>query len=257
MFIAPDIDPIAISIGPLDVRWYGLMYFIGFLGGGLLGVYRARMPGSGWKGEEVWDLLFYIAIGTVVGGRLGYGLFYNTSYYLSQPWELLYVWSGGMSFHGGAIGVVVAAWLFARRTRRSLLMVTDFASPLVPLGLGVGRIGNFINQELWGRVTDLPWGVVFRDAGDLPRHPSQLYEAFLEGLVLFVLVWWFAGRNKVAGRTTGILMFGYAVARILVEFLREPDAHIGTVGFGWMTMGQVLSLPLLLIGALLLFRSKS
>ena len=255
MFIAPDIDPIALSIGPLAIRWYGLMYLVGFVGGALLGVSRAKQPNSGWTPDEVWDMLFYIAIGVILGGRLGYVLFYNFDYFLSSPMAIFEVWSGGMSFHGGAIGVVVAAWFFARKTGRSLLSVGDFAVPLMPLGLMVGRIGNFINQELWGRVTDVPWGVIFQHAGDLPRHPSQLYEAFFEGLVLFIVVWIYSRKKRVTGRVTGVVFAGYGVARFCVEFVREPDAHLGTVALEWMTMGQLLSLPMIILGLYLLMRS--
>lgn len=254
MFIAPDIDPIALSIGPLAIRWYGLMYLVGFVGGALLGVSRAKQPNSGWTPDEVWDMLFYIAIGVILGGRLGYVLFYNFDYFLTNPIAIFAVWSGGMSFHGGAIGVVVAAWFFAWKTGRTLLDVGDFAVPLMPLGLMVGRIGNFINQELWGRVTDVPWGVVFRHAGDLPRHPSQLYEAFFEGLVLFIVVWIYSRNKRIAGRVTGLVFAGYGIARFCIEFVREPDAHLGAVALQWMTMGQLLSLPMIILGSYLLMR---
>jgi phosphatidylglycerol:prolipoprotein diacylglycerol transferase len=254
MFIAPDIDPIAVSIGPLAIRWYGLMYLAGFAGGALLGVYRARQPGSGWKPAEVWDLLFYVALGVVLGGRIGYAIFYHGGYYLSKPWEIFYIWTGGMSFHGGLIGVLIAMWLFARRHRRTFLAVADFAVPLMPLGLMAGRIGNFINHELWGRVTDLPWGVVFPAAGLDPRHPSQLYEAFLEGVVLFALVWIYSSRPRKPGAVGGLFLAGYGIARFAVEFVREPDSHLGPVAFGWMTMGQLLSLPMIIVGIWLLIR---
>lgn len=167
MLIAPDIDPVAIQLGPVKIHWYGLMYLVGFAGGWALGVYRAKRPGSGWHPNEVADLLFYVALGVILGRRLGYVLFYNFGHYLRHPLEIFYIWTGGMSFHGGLVGVAVAMWLYARRTRRHWLAVTDFLAPLVPIGLGAGRIGNFINQELWGRVTDVPWGMVFRDAGPL------------------------------------------------------------------------------------------
>ncbi len=254
MFTAPQIDPIAVAIGPLAVRWYGLMYLVGFIGGALLGVYRARKPDSGWTPAQVWDLLFYIALGVVVGGRVGYTLFYQFGYYIERPWEVLYLWTGGMSFHGGVIGVLVAMWLFARRYDKSFLEVGDFAVPLMPLGLLAGRIGNFINQELWGRVTDVPWGVVFPAAGALPRHPSQLYEAFLEGLVLFAVLWVFSARPRKPGAVGGVFLVGYSLSRFAVEFVREPDAHLGAIAFDWMTMGQILSLPMLAIGLWLLIR---
>lgn len=254
MFIAPDIDPVALSIGPLAIRWYGLMYLVGFLGGALLGVWRAKQPGSGWTPQMVWDLLFYIALGVVIGGRLGYTLFYQFGYFLERPWEIFYLWSGGMSFHGGVIGVLVAMVLFARRSDKSLFEIGDFAVPLMPLGLGAGRIANFINQELWGRVTDVPWGVVFPAAGAMPRHPSQLYEALLEGLVLFVVLWIYSSRPRKPGAVAGLFLVGYAVSRIFVEFFREPDAHLGAIAFNWLTMGQLLSIPMLLVGLWLLIR---
>lgn len=254
MFIAPDIDPVALSIGPLAIRWYGLMYLVGFLGGALLGVWRAKQPGSGWTPQMVWDLLFYIALGVVIGGRLGYTLFYQFGYFLERPWEIFYLWSGGMSFHGGVIGVLVAMVLFARRSDKSLFEIGDFAVPLMPLGLGAGRIANFINQELWGRVTDVPWGVVFPAAGAMPRHPSQLYEALLEGLVLFVVLWIYSSRPRRPGAVAGLFLVGYAVSRIFVEFFREPDAHLGPIAFDWLTMGQLLSIPMLLVGLWLLIR---
>jgi phosphatidylglycerol:prolipoprotein diacylglycerol transferase len=252
MLAAPDIDPVAIQIGPLAVRWYGLMYVVGFLAGWWLGTVRARRPGSGWRPEEIADLLFYVALGVILGGRLGYVFFYNLPHYLAHPLEIFYIWQGGMSFHGGLIGVALALWLYARRTARPWLVVTDFLAPLAPLGLGPGRIGNFINQELWGRVTDLPWGMVFKNAGPWPRHPSQLYEAFLEGLVLFVLLWWYTARPRPAGAASGLFLAGYGTFRFLVEFVREPDPQLGFLAFGWLTMGQLLSLPMILAGAGLL-----
>ncbi len=257
MIIAPEIDPIAVSIGPLSVRWYGLMYLVGFLAGGLLGVYRAKKPGSGWQPSDVWDLLFYIALGVVVGGRLGYGLFYQTAWYFQHPWELLYIWTGGMSFHGGVIGVLVSIFLFSRHRKRTVIDIGDFTVPLIPIGLMAGRIGNFINQELWGRVTDAPWGVVFATADAEPRHPSQLYEATLEGLVLFTVLWIYSSRPHRPGAVSGLFLTGYAVARIISEFFREPDAHLGPIALGWLTMGQLLSIPMLAAGLFLLLRRQN
>ena len=183
--LAPDIDPVAIHLGPLKVHWYGLMYLVGFLGGWWLGIYRAKRPGSGWQPQEIADFLFYGALGVILGGRIGYVLFYNFGYYLAHPIEIFYIWTGGMSFHGGLLGVIIAMWLYARRTHRPFFVVADFVALLTPLGLGAGRLGNFINHELWGRVTDVPWGMIFPNAGPLPRHPSQLYEFTLEGVALF------------------------------------------------------------------------
>jgi len=252
--LAPDIDPVAFTIGPLKVHWYGLMYLVGFLGGWALGAHRAGKPGSGWQRAEIGDLLFYLALGTIIGGRLGYVLFYNLGYYLQHPLEILYLWTGGMSFHGGLLGVMAAMWLYARRTGRGFFAVADFVAPLVPIGLGAGRIGNFINQELWGRATDVPWAMVFaRTGGPVPRHPSQLYEFALEGVALFVILWFYSARPRPAGAVSGLFLLGYGVFRFFVEFFRVPDAHIGYLAFGWLTMGHVLSLPMIVGGLGLLY----
>ena len=257
MLIYPDINPVAISVGPLVVHWYGVMYLIAFMTGGMLGLYRARKADVDWTSSQVWDLVFYVAIGAVVGGRLGYVVFYNPGYYFLHPVELLSVWSGGMSFHGGLIGVSVAVLLFARRFSKSFLSVADFLAPLCAPGLCAGRIGNFINQELWGRVSDSPWAMVFPAAGTLPRHPSQLYEAGLEGVVLFLLIWVYSARPRSLGRVSGLFLVAYAVMRFAVEFFREPDAHLGTVALEWVTMGQLLSLPVALVGCWLLLRVQA
>ncbi len=253
MLTAPNIDPVAISLGPLKIHWYGLMYVIGFIAGWWLGVYRAKRPGSGWQSHEVGDLLFYAVLGVILGGRLGYVLFYNLPYYARHPLEVFYVWTGGMSFHGGLLGVIVAMWLFARRTARAWLSVADFMAPLTPIGLGAGRIGNFINQELWGKATDLPWGMVFRNAGPLSRHPSQLYEFALEGVVLFAILWFYSGKRRPTGAVSGMFLLCYGAFRFVIEFVREPDAQLGYLALGWVTMGQVLSLPMILLGVGLLW----
>jgi phosphatidylglycerol:prolipoprotein diacylglycerol transferase len=252
--IAPDIDPVAVSLGPLKIHWYGLMYLVGFLAGWWAGVVRAKQPNSGWRPEEISDALFYIALGVILGGRLGYVLFYNFGYYLNHPLEIFYIWTGGMSFHGGLIGVCTALWFMARKMQRPYLAVTDYLAPLAPLGFLPGRIGNFINQELWGKVTDLPWGMVFKTGGPLPRHPSQLYESFLEGLVLFLILWFYSKKPRPVGAVSGMFMIFYGLFRFLVEFVREPDAQLGYLAFGWVTMGQVLSLPMMLFGAWLMWR---
>lgn len=250
MFKHPDFDPVAFSIGPIQVRWYGLMYLLGFAVAWGLARYRASRRGSQWDAQQISDLVFYGALGVILGGRIGYVLFYNFGAFLEDPLMLVRIWEGGMSFHGGLIGVLLAMAVFARRFNKTFFQVTDFIAPLIPPGLFFGRIGNFINGELWGRVTDVPWGVVFPGAGDVPRHPSQLYQAFLEGLVLFVILWWFSSKPRPTMAVSGLFLLGYGTARFIVEFFRAPDPHLGFIAFGWMTMGQLLSLPMIIIGAL-------
>ena len=252
MFIH-DIDPIAFSIGAFQVHWYGLTYLIGFAAGWLLALSRARNPAWDWSREEVDGLITSAALGVVLGARLGYCLFYDPVYFATHPLDVFKVWHGGMSFHGGAIGVTLAVLLFCRRTRRKFLDVGDFIAPLATPGLLAGRLGNFINGELWGRVTDAPWGVIFPGGGAAPRHPSQLYEAGLEGLLLFVILWWYSSRRPARGKVSGLFLLGYGLARSFVEFFREPDAHLGYLAFGWLTMGQILCVPMILLGLLLLF----
>lgn len=247
MFEYPQIDPVLISLGPLKVHWYGMMYLFGFAGAWILGSWRARSR-VGWSRDDVSDMVLYGAIGAVLGGRIGYILFYKYDWYLHNPMDVLRVWEGGMSFHGGLLGVLVATWLFARKTDRRFFQVTDFAAPLVPVGLFFGRIGNFINQELWGRVTDGPWGVVFPLAGSEPRHASQLYEAALEGVLLFAVLWVYSRKPRELGRVSGMFLVLYSIFRFVVEFAREPDAHLGFIALDWLTMGQLLSLPMLLAG---------
>ena len=249
MLTHPQFDPVAIHFTEnFGVQWYGLMYVIGFIAFLLMGKYRARKPGSSITPDQVDDILFYGALGVILGGRIGSVLFYNFSSFLQDPLMLVRIWEGGMSFHGGLIGVGIASWLLARKFKLPLLKVSDFVVPLVPLGLCAGRIGNFINAELWGRPTDVSWGMVFPNVDALARHPSQLYQAALGGLALFVIVWLYSSKPRPMGAVTGLFLVGYAIARIIVEFFRVPDAHIGFVAFQWMTQGQLLSIPMLLVG---------
>jgi len=269
MLTYPHIDPVIISIGPLKIRWYGLMYLVGLLGAWWLGRRRARRPGSGWRPEQVDDLLFYGALGVVLGGRIGYVLFYGLQGWIEDPLRILRVWEGGMSFHGGLLGVILALWLYARRQGLPLFRVTDFVAPLVPLGLFAGRIANFINGELWGAPTRLPWGMqvecarfvsLCRDKLGLPAgthlspplHPTQLYEALLEGALLFLILWLFSARPRPRMAVSGLFLLGYGLFRFAVEFVRMPDVQLGYLAFGWLTMGQLLSLPMILLGLALL-----
>ncbi|GAB2719124.1 prolipoprotein diacylglyceryl transferase [Halomonas garicola] len=254
MIAYPDIDPVAVSLGPLQVHWYGLMYVIGFVAAWWLGGRRA--PRFGLTRDDVSDLLFYAALGVVLGGRLGYALFYGLGQWAADPLWIFRVWDGGMSFHGGLIGVLLAAGWFARKKQLAFFTLTDFIAPLVPIGLGAGRIGNFINHELPGRVTALPWGMPFPGTDGQPRHPSALYEALLEGAVLFALLWWVSAKPRRRGLVSGLFLIGYGVFRFAVEFVRLPDAHIGFIAFGWLTMGQLLTLPMMAFGLLLVAWSR-
>jgi phosphatidylglycerol:prolipoprotein diacylglycerol transferase len=262
MLLHPQFDPVAFSIGPLAVRWYGLMYLVAFVQFILLGRYRLRIHPGFLSVEQLDDLLFYGMLGVILGGRLGQVLFYEPGYFLANPLEIFAVWKGGMSFHGGFLGVLTAMGLWSRKYRLNWWDVTDFIAPLVPLGLAAGRIGNFINGELWGRVADasLPWAMAFPQSGDLqPRHPSQLYHVGLEGLALFAILWLFTARAKPRGAASGVFLIGYGTFRFITEFFREPDA--GIFGQSYMiSMGQWLSLPMILTGVGLLvfaYRKKS
>lgn len=251
----PEIDPVAFQIGPLAIRWYGLSYVAAI---GLIWLLLdRRAKRRGWTAEEVSDLVFYGALFCVLGGRLGYVLFYNLPSYLENPLEIFMVQHGGMSFHGGLLGLVFGCWWFARRTNTGFIDVLDFVVPAGPIGLMLGRIANFINSELWGAPTTLPWGIVFPDpnAGGVPRHPSQLYEAFLEGAVLFTILWIYSSKPRPTGAVTALFLLGYGSFRFAVEFVREPDGHLGYLAFGWVTMGQLLSMPMILVGLWLLFIS--
>lgn len=257
MLTYPNIDPIALSLGPLNIHWYGLMYLIGFAGAWYLAMYRVKTTSTAIKQQHISDLIFYSAMGVVLGGRAGYVLFYNFDYFLQDPLWLLAIWQGGMSFHGGLLGVILALYLYAKKLDIGFFVMTDFVAPLVPIGLGAGRIGNFIGGELWGRVTTVPWGMVFPGAGELPRHPSQLYQFGLEGITLFAILWVFSSKHRPTMAVSGIFLCFYGLFRFIVEFFRQPDAHIGFLSMGWLTMGQLLSMPMVLMGVLLLVAGYS
>ena len=249
----PQIDPVAIAIGPLKIHWYGLTYLVGFAAGWWLGRLRSRKPWSPVNEEQVGDLLFYLALGVILGGRFGYVIFYNFDVFLADPLWLLRVWEGGMSFHGGLLGVMLGMWWYSRKIVAGFWRMTDFVAPLVPVGLGTGRIGNFVNGELWGKPTDVPWGMVFPQAPDaLARHPSQLYQFALEGVLLFIILWWFSAKPRPRMAVSGLFLICYSVFRFAVEFVREPDAQLGYVAFNWLTMGQALSLPMAVAGLILM-----
>jgi phosphatidylglycerol---prolipoprotein diacylglyceryl transferase len=279
MLIHPNFDPVAIHLGPLAVRWYGLMYLIGFAMAIVVGRLRLRLPhvaAQGWSARDIDDMLFYGVLGTIIGGRLGYVLFYKPDYYFMHPLDVFKVWQGGMSFHGGFLGVILAMAFFAWQRKRTWLQVTDFVAPMVPTGLAAGRFGNFINGELWGRVTDpqAPWAMMFQNASPddalwlaahpqlaakwhlgevfaqyhmLPRHPSELYEVALEGIALFFVLWFFTRKPRPVGAASAVFLIGYGIARFIVEFAREPDDFLGLLALGF-SMGQWLSLPMVIAG---------
>ena len=251
-WVFSQIDPVAFSLGPLSVRWYGLMYLFGFAFAMWLAGRRADAPNSGWTRNEVSDLLFYGFLGVILGGRVGYVLFYNFDMFLADPLYLFKIWTGGMSFHGGLIGVITAMVWFAHKTNRHFFTVADFVAPLIPFGLGVGRIGNFLNGELWGRVTDVPWAIIFPEAGPEPRHPSQLYQFALEGVVLFIILNLFWRKNPPRGAISGMFLLFYGLFRFLVEFVRQPDSQLGLY-FNEISMGQILSTPMIIAGALMIW----
>lgn len=250
MWSYPEINPVALAVGPLSIHWYGLMYLIGFAGGWALGVLRARKIAP-WNADMVGDLLFYVAMGVILGGRVGYILFYDFAHYLEAPLDVFKVWQGGMSFHGGLLGVIVGMWLFARKTNQSLLAVGDFVAPLVTIGLFSGRIGNFINGELWGKATESQWGMLVYDPSlnaVVAKYPTQLLEALLEGVVLLILLLWYTRKPRPFGSVAGLFLVAYGAFRFFVEFYRVPDAQLGYLYGDWLTMGQVLSTPMIIIG---------
>lgn len=262
MLTYPVIDPVAISLGtikifsfslgPINVHWYGLMYLIGIGGAWLLLSRRVTRDYSPVKPEALEDVIFYAAMGVILGGRIGYVIFYHFSRFIADPLMLFKVWEGGMSFHGGLLGVAFAMWLSSKKNQCTMLELSDFVIPVVPFGLLAGRIGNFINAELWGRTTDVYWSFIFPGAGPLPRHPSQLYEAVLEGLVLFVVLWIYSNKQRSCGAVSGMFLMLYGIFRFIIEFYRVPDEHLGYLAMDWLTMGQILSTPMIIAGIILM-----
>ncbi len=249
--VFPQIDPVIFELGPLAVRWYGLMYLIGLGFAYFLAMREIKRGRSPFNEQQVGDLLFYGFMGAVLGGRIGYVFFYQFERFLNDPLYLFMITEGGMSFHGGLLGVIAVLVLFARKTKTTLFQIGDFVAPLAPLGLAAGRFGNFLNGELWGRTTDVPWGIVFPGAGTDPRHPSQLYQFFMEGLLLFIIVYWYSRKPRAVGSVGGLFLLGYGVFRFIAEYFRQPDDHLGLLTLG-MSMGQWLSLPMVAAGAIVM-----
>lgn len=261
MITYPEINPVFIDLGVYElpwigqihpqIHWYGIMYLIGFVGAWWLGAKRAQRPDIGWSRRQVEDLIFFGALGVVLGGRIGHTFFYNFSDFLANPISIFYIWQGGMSFHGGMLGVFVALYIFGRKNGMSFFQVSDFIAPMVPIGLGAGRMGNFINKELPGRVAEanVPWAMDFGD--HVARHPSSLYQAFTEGLLLFIILWWYSSKPRARMAVSAAFMFFYGCFRFTTEFFRTPDAHIGFVALDWITMGQLLSLPMIIVGVVI------
>ena len=249
----PQIDPVALSLGPISIYWYGLTYVGGLMFAWWLGRQRSRVAGSPISEAQVDDLIFYSALGIIVGGRIGYALFYGSGALLDDPARLFRLWEGGMSFHGGFLGVVISVWLLCRHKNLEFSSLVDFIAPLAPIGLALGRLGNFINQELWGRPTDVPWAMVFPyDPSGLARHPSQLYQFAMEGLLLFFILYWYTRTPRPRWSSAGLFLLGYGVFRSIAEFFREPDAHIGFDALGWLTRGQLLSVPMIVAGLVII-----
>lgn len=258
MLSYPDMNPIALELGPIRIYWYGLMYLLSFLSCWLLIRHRVKRGMGPLTLEALSDLmLFWGPLGAIIGGRLGYVFFYHLDYFLADPLYLFQVWEGGMSFHGGLIGVILAFCWVSKKQKVSLWAVADLIAPAVPVGLGLGRIGNFINGELWGRVSDVPWAMVFPGAGPAARHPTQLYEAFLEGFVMWLLLWLYSAKPQPKMAVSGMFLLLYGMFRFCVEFFREPDTQLGFIAFNTLTMGQLLSIPMFLLGLFILIRSYS
>lgn len=248
MLTYPQFNPIALSLGPLQIHWYGLMYLIGFILAGIVAKYRVKRLNLGWSDEQIGDLIFYAAIGLIIGGRCGYMIFYGWQELLEDPLSLFKIWQGGMSFHGGLLGGLIALLVFAKTQHKSFLEITDFTAPMVPLGLAAGRLGNFINGELWGRVTSMPWGMVFPHVDQQARHPSQLYELGLEGIFLFICIFIYSLKPRTRGYPTALFLILYSLCRFFVEYFREPDVQLGFLFHSWLTMGQLLTIPVFLLG---------
>lgn len=250
----PAIDPVAIAIGPLKIHWYGLMYLVGIGAAWWLAKRRLAQFDPTWNKDTLSDLVFWCALGVIAGGRLGYVFFYDLASYIANPALVLRIWEGGMSFHGGFIGVLLAVFWFARKQKKPFWALMDFIAPLVPIGLGAGRIGNFINAELWGKASSVPWAMIFpTDPAQLPRHPSQLYQFALEGVALFVILWLYTRKPRPTMAVSGLFALCYGIFRFAVEFVRVPDAQLGYLAFDWLTMGQILCLPMMAVGILLMF----
>ncbi|MDD9890747.1 MAG: prolipoprotein diacylglyceryl transferase [Gammaproteobacteria bacterium] len=257
MLTFPQFDPVAFAIGPISIHWYGVMYIIAFAGAWGLASYRSKKIPDQWNAEQISDLVFYGALGAVLGGRIGSVFFYNFDRFLSDPIWLLRVWEGGMAFHGGLLGVLIAFYLYSKSIGKGFWETIDFIAPFVPFGLGAGRLGNFIGGELWGRPTEVAWGMVFPHVDNLARHPSQLYQVALEGVALFIIVWWFSSSPKPRMAVAGVFSLTYGCFRFFVEYFREPDSHLGFVALDWMTMGQLLCIPMIIAGLVLLYLAYS
>ena len=255
MFIYPKINPVLLHLGPVKIYWYGVMYLLSFLL--VLGLinYRSKKLSFNWTTEKNTDLLFYGALGVILGGRIGYMLFYDLPTFIHKPWVILEVWNGGMSFHGGLLGVLVMLWWWSKKHCHSFVFVTAFIAPMVPVGIAAGRIGNFINGELWGKITTVPWGTIYPQLGTSPRHPSEIYEFLLEGVLLFIILWTYSLKPRPKFAVSGMFLLCYGCVRCFCEFFRQPDPQYGYFAFGWLTMGQILSFPMIILGGLLLWKA--